>query len=90
VHTHDATDRNAIAKRRGGKDRQRYRRAHELGALDVGDTFELGNATCFNGTEPEWPICGDHRHLSQHRQHHGRRHYRRRYGFDEGEVALTR
>ena len=88
VHTHDATDRNAIAER-GGKNRQRYRRAHELGARD-GDAFELGTAPCCGSTQPEWPICGEHWQLYQHRQHHGRRYYGRGYRYDEGEDALTR
>ncbi|HKH93093.1 MAG TPA: hypothetical protein VKA54_14905, partial [Gemmatimonadaceae bacterium] len=88
VHAHDTTDRNAIAERRG-KNRQRYRRAHELGAIDVGDAFELGTAPCFSGTQPEWPICGEHWQLYRHWQHHGRRRHGRRYRYDEGEVALT-
>ncbi|HKH93533.1 MAG TPA: hypothetical protein VKA54_17140 [Gemmatimonadaceae bacterium] len=91
MHAHDTTDRNAIAERRG-KNRQRYRRAHELGALDVGDAFELGTAPCFGSTQPEWPIRAEHWQLyqhRQHRQHHGRRHYGRRYRYDQGEVALT-
>jgi len=50
MHTDDATDRDAIAERRGGKNRQWYWHTHELGALDVGDAFELGNAPCFSST----------------------------------------
>ena len=88
MHTHDATDWNAIAERRG-KNRQRDGRAHELGAIDVGDAFELGTAPCFSSAQPEWPVCGEHWQLYQHRQHHGRRFYGRRYRFDEVEVALT-
>jgi len=91
VHTHDATDWNAIAERRG-KNRQRYGGAHELGAVDLGDAFELDTTPCFSSTQPEWPICGEHWQLyqhRQHRQHHGRRIHGRRYRYDEGEVALT-